>query len=163
MLPIRDAMSGAFDQGQGEIGHGGQGNDMHFPRLRGAQRLHHEVHSMLLLRPGRGRGQLVPIETRRPVNVLGSHQLSQNRARTSGKHRDIGAPGKLQDLERVDDGMIEFHIACGGYQAEDLKRLRRGQHHHDGRCFILPGVGGDNHFHWLQRTFSVTSEEANPL
>ena len=87
---------------------------MHFPRLRGAQRLYHEVHSMLLLRLGRGQGQFVTIETHRSINVLGGHQLSQDRARTPSEHRDVGAPGKLQDLERVDYGMIESYIACGG-------------------------------------------------
>ena len=96
--PRRDV--GRLHQGQREIGRGRQGNDMHFSRLRGAKRLHDEFHSMLLLRLGRGRGQFVTIEAGRPVNMVGNHQLFQNRSRTSGEDGNIRAPGKLQDLER---------------------------------------------------------------
>ena len=155
MPPIRDAMSGASTRANAEIGHGGKRNYVHFPRRRGAQRLHDEVHSMLPLRFRCGRGQVVSIKTGRPVYVVGNDQLFQNRARTSREDRNVSPPRKLQDLERVEDGMIESDIACGGHETENLKRLRRGQHHHDGRRLVLPGVGGHNHFGWLQGTFSL--------
>jgi hypothetical protein len=93
---------------------------------------------MLFASLGLGRGQVVAIEAGRPVHMVGNDQRFQNRSWTSREHGNIRAPRKLQDLERVDDGMIESDVACGGHKAENLERLGRGQHHHDGRRLILP-------------------------
>ncbi len=94
------------------------------------------------------------IEAGGPVNMVGNHQLFQNRPGTSGKDGDLRAPRQLQDLERVDGGMFESDVAGGGHKAEDLEGFGRSQHHHDGRRLILPGVGGDDNLGWHQKAFS---------
>src|SRR5580700_5706113 len=89
-----------------------------------------------------------------PVDMVGNHQLFQNRSWTPSEDGNIRAPCKLQDLERVDDGMIKSDVARGGYKAENLEGLGRGQHHHDGRRLILAGVGGDDNLGWHKRSLS---------
>ena len=145
---------GRLDQGHGEIGHGGKGHDVHFAGLRGAQRLHDEVHSVLLARLRRRRRQDVSIQAGRAVHVVGDDQLAPDGLRTSGEHGNVCAVRELQNLERVDDGVVEPDIACCGHQAQDLKGLGRGQHHHDGCRFVLPGVGGNDHLGWHPRILS---------
>jgi hypothetical protein len=147
MLPMREAMSG-LDQGHGEIGHGGKGNDMHFTRRRGAQRLHDKLHSVLRPWLGLWRRQVVSIEASRPMNVVGDDQLAHDGPRTPGEDGDVCAATELEELERVDEGVVESDIACGGHQAEDFKGFGRGQHHHDGGRLILPGVGSNDDLGW---------------
>ena len=86
--------------------------------------------------------------------MVGNHQLFQDGSRTPGKDGNIRAPGKLQDLEHVDDGMVESDVACGGHKAEDLEGLGRGQHHHDGRGLILSGVGSNDNLGWHKNILS---------
>src|ERR1700761_5314784 len=98
---------------------------MHLPRLRGTKRLDDEIHPMLLLYVGLGRGQIMAIEAARPVNVIGNHQTFQNRTGTPGKDGDLRAPRQLEYFERVDDGVIESDVACCGNKAEDFEGLGR--------------------------------------
>src|SRR5271156_3485518 len=117
---------------------------MHLSRGSSAECLDDEVDAVLLTNSGRWHRQIVAIETGRSVDMVGDDQRFQNRPGTSREHRDIGAARKLENLEHVDDGMIESNIAGGGYKAENLKGLRRRQHHHDRGSLILSWVGGDN-------------------
>jgi hypothetical protein len=96
----------------------------------------------------------VSIEAGGPVHVVGDDQFAPDGLRTSGEHGDVCTVGELQNLERIDDGVVESDIARCGHQAEDLKGLGRGQHHHEGRGLILPGIGSNNHLGWHRRIFA---------
>ena len=111
--------------------------------LTGADRLDQEIHPMPVVERHRRIRKGRAVESRRPMNVLGRDQLPGHRPGAAGIDSDIGPPGEMHDLARIERSPVEG-VAGDGDDAEHVDLVRRRQGKKDGDRIVLPGIRIDD-------------------